>query len=93
MQKFLAQKIPPLHRRCSMAEAPLQNEPRTPSKTLVNWKLNVYNVKRTIFCEIQASESLTFTSFYVDDDPPAIGIVHKNGKKSEPRGDFSIHLE
>ena len=32
------------------------------------------------------------TTFYIDDDPPAVGIL-KCGKKSKARGDFSIVLE
>lgn len=32
-------------------------------------------------------------SFYVDKDPPTIGVVHKNGKKTPQKGDFSIFLD
>ena len=41
---------------------------------------------------LQSSECSTASqsqSFYVTDNPPAIGIIYKN----EPKGDFSIELE
>ena len=31
--------------------------------------------------------------FYVDWDPPAIGMIRKDGLKSEAKGDFAISLE
>lgn len=50
------------------------------------------------FCYTHQSADLTpgpqpHTTFYIDDNPPAIGILYKNGNKSEPRGDFGIVLE
>lgn len=33
------------------------------------------------------------STFYIDDDPACVGILHKNGNKTEPRRDFSIHLD
>ena len=39
------------------------------------------------------SQPGALTTSYVDNDPPAIGILHKNGNKSQPKGDFSIALE
>ena len=33
------------------------------------------------------------TSFYIDWEPPAVGILHKNGTRSESKGDFAISLE
>ena len=41
----------------------------------------------------QSTQAATHVSFYVDNDPPAIGTVYKNGTRSEPRGDFSIELQ
>lgn len=46
------------------------------------------------FCSSCCQKTLETSSqsFYVDFDPPSVGIIYKNGSKSETRGDFSIEL-
>lgn len=33
------------------------------------------------------------STFYVDWNPPCIGVLNRDGTKSDPRGDFAIKLE
>lgn len=33
------------------------------------------------------------SSFYVDWDDPSVGLVTRDGKKSESKGDFAIRLD